>query len=92
MDQERPNAGCGGMKMFRVLNILQTKGNSVDYPSGKGVRCVILADNTTGALPTTGENVDGLKKEQNILPGSVAITTGFNVAIMGNDGEWGEWK
>ena len=78
--------------MFRALNILQTKGDSVDYPSGKGVRCVILADDTAETLPTTGENVDGLKTEQDILPGSVAITTGFNVAIMGNDGEWGEWK
>lgn len=92
MDQIDPDTGCGGLKMFRALNILQTKGDSVDYPSGKGVRCVILADDTAETLPTTGENVDGLKTEQDILPGSVAITTGFNVAIMGNDGEWGEWK
>lgn len=42
------------MKMFKLMQIYATIDASVDAPSGEGVRCLIMADNTDESLPTDG--------------------------------------
>lgn len=79
------------MKMFKLMQIYATIDASVDAPSGEGVRCLIMADNTDEALPTDGGKVDGLKPGQFIDTGSIAVTPFLNIAICGNNREWGEW-
>lgn len=77
--------------MFRLISIQQTDNDLALNPSERPIRCLILADNTTDALPTNGTNVEEMYPEQSFLPGSVAITPALDIAIMGNNGEWGEW-
>lgn len=77
--------------MFRLISIQQTEGATVSNVDGRAIRCIILADNTTDTLPATGEDVDGMGDDQEFLPGSVAITPAFNLAMVGNNGEWGAW-
>lgn len=77
--------------MFRLLSIQQTIGESTASPSGQSIRCTILADNTTDALPTSGSDVVGVQPTVLIAPGSVAVTPAGNIAVMGNESEWGAW-
>lgn len=78
--------------MFRLISIQQTAESSTEHVGGRAIRCIILADNTTDALPSSGSEVIGMKNDQVFLPGSVAITTDFSLAMVGNDGEWGDWS
>lgn len=78
--------------MIRLLSVQDrfwTKTS--DNPSGNAIRCTLLADTTSEALPATGEGVINMSDETVINPGSVAITPAGDVAIMANNREWGEW-
>ena len=78
--------------MFRLISIQQiVYGNELN-PEKHPYRCVILADNTTDALPSDGGGVVGMNSGQKILPGSIAVTPALDVSVMGNDGEWGGWN
>lgn len=77
--------------MFRLLSIQQTIGAYTANPSGKSIRCTILADNTTDPLPTSGEEITGGQYGVLVAPGSVAVTPAGSIAIMGNESEWGAW-
>lgn len=78
--------------MFRLISIQQTADASTEHVGGRAIRCIILADNTTDALPSSGSEVVGMQDDQVFLPGTIAITTGFDLAMVGNDGEWGDWS
>lgn len=78
--------------MFRLISIQQTADASPANVGGRAIRCIILADNVTDALPSSGSEVVGMQNDQAFLPGTIAITTGFDLAMVGNDGEWGEWS
>lgn len=77
--------------MFRLISIQQTDDDLKLNPSERPIRCLILADNTTDPLPEDGTNVDGMYPGQKFMPGSVAITTALDIAVIGNNGEWGDW-
>lgn len=77
--------------MFRVISIQQIANATVDNVDGEAIRCIILADNTSDPLPTNGEGVTHMGDDQAFLPGSIAITPDFDVAIVKNNGEWGDW-
>lgn len=76
--------------MFRLISIQQINDGTDQNPSNRPYRCTILSDDTS-APPVDGTNVEGMHPGQTILPGSVCITPALDIAIMGNDGEWGEW-
>ena len=78
--------------MFTLLSIQQTADATPRNVDGRAIRCLILADNTADPLPSTGQNVEHMGDDQAFLPGSIAITTAFDVAMVGNDGEWGTWS
>ena len=78
--------------MFRLISIQQTADASPANVGGRAIRCIILADNTTDALPSSGSEVVGMRNDQAFLPGTIAITTAFDLAMVGNDGEWGDWS
>lgn len=78
--------------MFTLLSIQQTEDATPQNVNGRAIRCMILADNTTDALPDTGANVEHMGDDQTFMPGSIAITPAFDVAMVGNNGEWGEWS
>lgn len=78
--------------MFTLLSIQQTAGGTTENPTGTAVRCIILADNTTDPLPESGADISGLSLYQSFLPGTVALTPVFNIAMVGNNGEWGAWS
>lgn len=78
--------------MFTLLSIQQTHGQDPENIEGVAIRGIILADNTTDPLPTNGANVEHMDEEQTFLPGSIALTTAFDVAMVGNNGKWGEWQ
>lgn len=77
--------------MFTLLSIQQIADATPQNADGRAIRCLILADNTADPLPSTGQNVEHMGDEQTFLPGSIAITPSFDVAIVGNNGEWGDW-
>lgn len=77
--------------MFRVISIQQIVNATVDNFDGEAIRCIMLADNTTDALPQNGADVENMAPDQRFLPGSIAITPDFDVAIVKNNGEWGDW-
>ena len=77
--------------MFTLLSIQQTADATPQNVDGRAIRCLILADNTTDALPTTGQNVEHMGDDKTFMPGSIAITPDFDVAIVKNNGEWGDW-
>lgn len=77
--------------MFRVISIQQIVDATVDNVDGEAIRCIMLADNTTDTLPQNGANVENMASDQHFLPGSIAITPDFDVAIVKNNGEWGDW-
>lgn len=77
--------------MFRVISIQQIVDATVDNVDGEAIRCIILADNTSDALPVNGVNVENMAPDQRFLPGSIAITPDFDVVIVKNNGEWGDW-
>lgn len=77
--------------MFTLLSIQQTADATPQNVDGRAIRCLILADNTTDTLPTTGQNVEHMGDDQTFMPGSIAITPDFDVAIVKNNGEWGDW-
>lgn len=77
--------------MFTLLSIQQTADATPQNAGGRAIRCLILADNTTDTLPTTGQNVEHMGDDQTFMPGSIAITPAFDVAMFGNDGKWGAW-
>lgn len=76
--------------MFRLISIQQINNGTDQDPSNRPYRCTILSDDTS-APPVDGTNVEGMHPGQTILPGSVCITPALDIAIMGNDGKWGEW-
>lgn len=78
--------------MFTLLSIQQTADATPRNVEGRAIRCLILADNTTDPLPSTGQNVEHMGDDQTFLPGSIAITPAFEVAMVGNDGKWGAWS
>lgn len=78
--------------MFQLLSIQQTKNATTKNVDGEAIRCVILADNTSDTLPENGQNVDGMGDDQIFMPGSIAITPSFNLAMVNNSGEWGDWS
>lgn len=78
--------------MFTLLSIQQTEDATPQNVNGRAIRCMILADNTTDALPDTGAGVEHMGDDQTFMPGSIAITPAFDVAMVGNNGEWGEWS
>lgn len=74
--------------MFRLLSVEKCiPSNS----SGQNVRCTILADNILDDLPLTGKYVEGLSNNAQLTYGSVAITPDGHIAIMANNGKWGDW-
>ena len=77
--------------MYTLLSIQQTVDATPQNVGGRAIRCLILADSTTDALPENGQNVNGMGDDQTFLPGSIAITPSFDVAMVGNDGKWGAW-
>ena len=77
--------------MFTLLSIQQIAYATPQNADGRAIRCLILADNTTDALPTTGQNVEHMGDDQTFMPGSIAITPDFDVVIVKNNGEWGDW-
>ena len=77
--------------MFTLLSIQQTEDATPENVGGRAIRCLILADDTTSALPTTGKEVRHMGDEQTFMPGSIAITPDFDVAMVANNGEWGDW-
>ena len=77
--------------MFTLLSIQQTADATPQNAGGRAIRCLILADNITDTLPTTGQNVEHMGDDQTFMPGSIAITPDFDVAIVKNNGEWGDW-
>ena len=77
--------------MFTLLSIQQTADATPQNADGRAIRCLILADNTTDTLPTTGQNVEHMGDDQTFMSGSIAITPDFDVAIVKNNGEWGDW-
>lgn len=74
--------------MFTLLSIQQMASTA----NGSAIRCLIMADNTTDPLPENGGSVSGMQETQTFLPGTVALTPAFNVAMVGNNGEWGAWS
>lgn len=78
--------------MFRLISVQQVEDATPENVAGRAIRCIILADNTSDPLPTNGESVTHMGDDQVFLPGSIAITTSFDMAMVGNNGEWGEWK
>lgn len=44
--------------MFTLLSIQQIADATPQNADGRAIRCLILAYNTTDALPTTGQNVE----------------------------------
>lgn len=78
--------------MFQLLSIQQTKNATTKNVDGEAIRCVILADNTSDTLPENGQNVDGMGDDQIFMPGSIAVTPSFNLAMVDNNGEWGDWS
>lgn len=76
--------------MFRLISIQQINDGTDQDPSNRPYRCTILSDDTS-APPVDGANVEGMHPGQIILPGSICVTPALDIAIMGNDGEWGEW-
>lgn len=76
--------------MFRLISIQQINDGDDQNPSNRPYRCTILSDDTS-APPVDGTNVEGMHPGQIILPGSVCITPALDIAIMSNDGKWGEW-
>ena len=78
--------------MFTLLSIQQIADATPQNADGRAIRCLILADNTTDTLPTTGQNVEHMGDGQTFMPGSIAITPDFDVAIVKNNGEWGDWS
>lgn len=78
--------------MFTLLSIQQIEDATPRNVDGRAIRCLILADNTADPLPSTGQNVEHMGDDQAFLPGSIAITPAFDVAMVGNDGEWGAWS
>lgn len=78
--------------MFTLQSIQQTEEATPQNVNGRAIRCMILADNTTDALPDTGASVEHMGDDQTFMPGSIAITPAFDVAMVGNDGKWGEWS
>ena len=77
--------------MFTLLSIQQIADATPRNADGRAIRCLILADNTTDTLPTTGQDVEHMGDDQTFMPGSIAITPKFDVAMVGNDGKWGAW-
>lgn len=77
--------------MFRLISVQQIEDATPQNVAGRAIRCIILADNTTDALPENGANVENMVPDQHFLPGSIAITPDFDVAIVKNNGEWGDW-
>ena len=77
--------------MFRLISIQQTDDDLKLNPSERPIRCLILADNTTDPLPTDGTSVDGMYTGQKFMSGSVAITTALDIAVVGNNGQCGDW-
>ena len=78
--------------MFRLISVQQVEDATPQNVAGRAIRCIILADNTSEPLPTNGEGVTHMGDDQAFLPGSIAITPAFDMAMVGNDGEWGAWK
>lgn len=78
--------------MFTLLSVQQMEEATPKNTERRAIRCLILADNTTDTLPNTGENVEHMGDNQTFMPGSIAITPAFDVAMVGNDGKWGEWS
>lgn len=77
--------------MFRLISIHQINNGPDNNPSNRPYRCTILADDASASPPVDGGEIDGMLPGQKILPGSVCITPALDIAIMGNDGKWGEW-
>lgn len=77
--------------MFTLLSIQQVADATPQNVNGRAIRCIILADNTTDPLPATGASVEHMGNSQTFLPGSIAITPVFDVAMVGNNGKWGAW-
>lgn len=44
--------------MFTLLSIQQIADATPQNADGRAIRCLILADNTTDSLPSTGQNVE----------------------------------
>lgn len=78
--------------MFQLLSIQQTKNATTKNVDGEAIRCVILADNTSDTLPETGKDVKDMGDDQTFLPGSIAVTPSFNLAMVDNNGKWGDWS
>lgn len=77
--------------MFKLVDVYEVDNFIARNPSDRPIRCRIQADNTTDPLPKDGTDVEGMEIGQKILPGSYVYTPNFDIAIMGNDGEWGDW-
>ena len=77
--------------MFRLISVQQIEDATPQNVAGRAIRCIILADNTSDPLPTSGESVTHMGDDQAFLPGSIAITPDFDAAIVKNNGEWGDW-
>ena len=78
--------------MFKLLSIQQIQDATPQNVDGRAIRCIILADNTSDTLPENGQNVDGMGDDQTFMPGSIAVTPSFNLAMVNNSGEWGDWS
>ncbi len=77
--------------MVQVISIFKIGDFADENREKRLARCNILADSMEEVLPKVGDEVEGMNQNLTVAPGSVAITPAGDIAIMGNNREWGEW-
>ena len=71
--------------VLQDMKMISSEGNK------RYVRANMLANNKNIALPTTGENIEGLSQNDILMPGSSIMTIQGDFIMMGIGNQWGEW-